>query len=408
MQNEYNYNADLLHELDRLDLPAAPLSGDEFDRILAAARDRLPRGKAVPAARPAFPACRPLRALGRAVAGLAACAVLLCGVNAVAPALAEELPLVGGAFAWVNRNANARLRSEQLDSYAESIGAPATAAATPYTITLSQAYFDGEWLRLSVVLDAAGGSLAAFDEIMPVRPEQRTNPNAWPDDREGYGDLTLADGTLLGNEGLPVFTRQGADTFVMELRYPVFLQPDPAALAGQELTLVLRDLVAYNVENRVDDYDENGFGGSRWDMTNETDLPGVYTMSFTVPAVSESGIRTATGQDAASGVTVDALRATPAATKLVVTTPNDPPAGAEPADHVTPYSTDEFVLRTDTGELLKLERAEGEPVDETGGAYRYTAYFDAVPEDAASVTLTVLRGGETFATLPLPLSETTE
>ena len=143
-------------------------------------------------------------------------------------------------------------------------------------------------------------------------------------------------------------------------------------------------------------------------MTNETDLPGVYTMSFTVPAASESGIRTATGQDAASGVTVDALRATPAATKLVVTTPNDPPAGAEPADHVTPYSTDEFVLRTDTGELLKLERAEGEPVDETGGAYRYTAYFDAVPEDAASVTLTVLRGGETFATLPLPLSETTE
>ena len=131
MQNEYNYNADLLHELDRLDLPAAPLSGDEFDRILAAARDRLPRGKAVPAARPASPACRPLRALGRAVARLAACAVLLCGVNAVAPALAEELPLVGGAFAWVNRNANARLRSEQLDSYAESIGAPATAAATP-------------------------------------------------------------------------------------------------------------------------------------------------------------------------------------------------------------------------------------------------------------------------------------
>ena len=379
MQNKCNYNADLLHELDRLDLPAASLSGDEFDRILAAARDRLPRGKAVPAARPASPARRPLRALSRAVAGLAACAVLLCGVNAVAPALAEELPLVGGAFAWVNRNANARLRSEQLDSYAESIGAPATAAATPYTITLSQAYFDGEWLRLSVVLDAADGSLAAFDEIMPVRPEQRTNPNAWPDDREGYGDLTLADGTLLGNEGLPVFTRQDADTFVMELRYPVFLQPDPAALAGQELTLVLRDLVAYNVENRVDDYDENGFGGSRWDMTNETDLPGVYTVSFTVPAASERGIRTATGQDAASGVTVDALRATPAATKLVVTTPNDPPAGTEPADHVTPYSTDEFVLRTDTGELLKLERAEGEPVDETGGAYRYTAYFDAVP-----------------------------
>ena len=399
------YDPDLLRALDRLDLPAAPLSAEEADRVLAGAEARLPGARPAPSSRRG----RLLRWLGRAGIGAAACAVLCCGVNTVNPALAESLPLVGGAFAWANRNANVRMRSEQLDRYAAQLDAPATAESSAgCRMTLSQAYFDGDWLRLSVLLTAEDGSLAGFDEIMPMRPEQRADPNIWPDDREGYGDLVLADGSLLGPEGSLAFTRQDEKTFVLQLNYPVFLQPDPAALAGQELTLVLRDLVAYNVENRVDDYDENGFGGSRWDMTNETDLPGVYTVSFTVPAASERGIRTATGQDAASGVTVDALRATPAATKLVVTTPNDPPAGTEPADHVTPYSTDEFVLRTDTGELLKLERAEGEPVDETGGAYRYTAYFDAVPEDAASVTLTILRGGETFATLPLPLSETTE
>ena len=160
---------------------------------------------------------------------------------------------------------------------------------------MSQAYFDGDWLRLSVLLTAEDGSLAGFDEIMPMRPEQRADPNVWPDDREGYGDLVLADGSLLGPEGSLAFTRQDEKTFVLQLNYPVFLQPDPAALAGQQLTLVLRDLVGYNLENLVTDYDEYGVGGARWETANETDLPGVYTMTFTVPAPDGAGVRTAAG-----------------------------------------------------------------------------------------------------------------
>ena len=401
MRNKYEYDADLLRELDALELPAAPLNGAEFDRVLTRARAALPQAQA-----PVRPARRPLRVLGRLGAGLAACAVLLCGVNAAAPALAEELPLVGGAFAWANRNLNVRMRSEQLDDYARDIDAPAVAdPAAPYAVSLSQAYFDGEWLRLSVVLEAGDNSLADFDEIMPIRPEQRADPTAWPADRAGYGDLLLADGSLLGNEGLPAFTRRNENTFVLALNYPVFLQPDPEALAGQEVTLELRDLVAYTVENIVNDYDENGVGGSSWERGDETELPGVYTMVFTVPAASQTGVRMAAGADAAAGVTVDELRATPAATKLVVTVPNAPPQGAEPEDYVTAHYRDEFVLHTSDGTPLKLERAEGEPADEAGSAYRYTAYFDAVPEDAAGVTLPVLREGETFSTLDLPLEK---
>ena len=164
-----------------------------------------------------------------------------------------------------------------------------TSAEATDTMTLSQAYFDGDWLRLSVVLEDQDGSLAAFDEIAPIHPEQRADPAAWPDDREGYGDLVLADGRLLGNEGYPAFAKQDENTWVLVLNYPVFLESDPTALAGQELTLVLRDLVAYNKVNLVHDVDEYGRGASQWEMENETDLPGVYTMTFTVPAAGEAG-----------------------------------------------------------------------------------------------------------------------
>lgn len=394
------YDPDLLRALDRLDLPAAPLSDEEADRVLAGAEARLPGARPAPSSRRG----RLLRWLGRAGIGAAACAVLCCGVNTVNPALAESLPLVGGAFAWANRNANVRMRSEQLDRYATQLDAPATAESSAgCRMTLSQAYFDGDWLRLSVLLTAEDGSLAGFDEIMPMRPEQRADPNVWPDDREGYGDLVLADGSLLGPEGSLAFTRQDERTFVLQLNYPVFLQPDPAALAGQQLTLVLRDLVGYNLENLVTDYDEYGVGGARWEIANETDLPGVYTMTFTVPAPDGAGVRTAAGTDAATGITVEELRATPAATKLVVTVPNTPVGEIDP-EHITPLRNTEFRLRTADGRPLKPERAEGAPTDETGAVYRYTAYFDAAPEDADAIEVLVLQDGEEYASLTLPLT----
>lgn len=396
------YDTDLLRELDQLNLPAAPLSADEFDRVLAKAEARLPDAEPAVSGRARPP--RLLRWLGRTGAAAAACAVLLCGVNAVNPALAENLPLVGGAFAWVNRNANARLRSEQLDGYATPLDVPATAeAATPYGMTLSQAYFDGEWLRLSVVLTAEDDSLAGFDAIRPMRPEQRADPTVWPDDREGYGDLVLADGSLMGPEGSIEFTKQDDRTFVLGLNYPVFLREDPTALAGQQLTLVLRDLVGYDVENLVTDYDEYGVGGATWDIANETDLPGVYTMTFTVPAADAAGVRTATGADEATGITVEELRATPAATKLVITVPNTPVEEIDP-ELITPLHTDDFRLRTADGTPLKPERAEGTPVDEAGTAYRYTAYFDAAPEGTTAIEVIVLRDGAPYTTLTLPLT----
>lgn len=398
-RDDRTYDPGLLAALDALDLPAAALSEGEFGRIYEAARAGLPRLPQAAAPRRAHTARRWLVRVGGCAA---ACVVALSGLNLAAPALAEGLPLVGGAFAWANRLMNLQLHSEQLDNYAAPVDATAeTSADAADTVTLSQAYFDGDWLRLSVVLEDADGSLAGFDEIAPIHPAQRADPAAWPDDREGYGDLVLADGRLLGNEGYPAFARQDENTWVLVLNYPVFLESDPAALAGQELTLVLRDLVAYNKENVVDAVDEYGHRSGQWEMANPTDLPGVYTMTFTVPAADEAGVRTASGADEASGVTVESLRATPAATRLTVTAPNTPPDSEGESTLSNFY---DFALALPDGTPLKLERGEGAPVDETCTAYRYTYYFDAVPETVSAVTLTVLRDGVPVTTIELPLA----
>ena len=111
-------------------------------------------------------------------------------------------------------------------------------------------------------------------------------------------------------------------------------------------------------------------------------------------------MRTASGADEASGVTVEELRATPAATRLIVTAPNTPPEGEGESTLSNFY---DFALTLPDGTPLKLERGEGEPVDEACTAYRYTYYFDAAPETAPSVTLTVLCDGAEAAVIELPL-----
>ena len=74
-----------------------------------------------------------------------------------------------------------------------------------------------------------------------------------------------------------------------------------------------------------------------------------------------------------------------------------------PSMNMIPATTDGEKLILPDGTPLKLERGEGEPVDEACTAYRYTYYFDAAPETAPSVTLTVLCDGAEAAVIELPL-----
>ena len=161
MRNK-NFDADLLHTLNEQPMPAAPLTDDEFARVLDAACAKLPQAKKTVKRR--FP-------LGRVAAAAAACvAVGLGSVNFAAPAVAEQLPVVGSLFSWLNRGGQddyVSLHSEQLNKYAETVETTAESADTPYTLTLGQVFNDGDWLRISLMLTAEDDSLAGFNAIGP-------------------------------------------------------------------------------------------------------------------------------------------------------------------------------------------------------------------------------------------------
>lgn len=99
MRNK-NFDADLLKTLNDQPMPAAPLTDDEFARVLDAACAKLPKAKP---AKHRFP-------WGRIAAAAAAClAVGLGSVNFAAPAVAEQLPVVGSLFSWLNPRRAGRL-----------------------------------------------------------------------------------------------------------------------------------------------------------------------------------------------------------------------------------------------------------------------------------------------------------
>ena len=78
-----------------------------------------------------------------AAAVVACLAVGLGSINFAAPAVAEQLPVVGSLFSWLNRGGQddyVSLQSEQLNKYAETVESTAETADSPYTLTLGQVF----------------------------------------------------------------------------------------------------------------------------------------------------------------------------------------------------------------------------------------------------------------------------
>ena len=163
-----NFDVDLLKTLNDQPMPETPLTDDEFTRVLDAACGRLPQKK--PAGHRRFP-------WGRVAAAAAAClAVGLGSINFAAPAVAEQLPVVGSLFSWLNRGGQddyVSLQSEQLNKYAETVESTAESADSPYILTLGQVFNDGDWLRISLMLTSEDDSLAGFNAIGPPRGRRR-------------------------------------------------------------------------------------------------------------------------------------------------------------------------------------------------------------------------------------------
>ena len=372
MRNK-NFDADLLKTLNEQPMPAAPLADDEFARVLDAACAKLPQAKKTVKRR--FP-------WGRVAAAAAACmAVGLGSVNFAAPAVAEQLPVVGSLFSWLNRGGQedyTSLHSEQLNKYAETVESTAETSDSPYTLTLGQVFNDGDWLRISLMLTSEDDSLAGFNAI---EPSQDAVEKAVLDANTQYGTLVVDDGNMLS--GAIDFEKRDDHTFVTGINYELFLTHDD--LAGHTATLTLSDLVACNKSILETD------GKSYWhyDYADQTPLPGTYTLTFTIPEASDAGVRTMTAPVEQDGITLQSIKATPAATKVLLTFP--------PEQHWVSVK-----LYTADGTELGHERGEGgwwvngdwaaDPADTDHPEQSTKAsrdYFDAVPENCRSLTIRV-------------------
>ena len=372
MRNK-NFDADLLHTLNEQPMPAAPLTDDEFARVLDAACAKLPQAKKTVKRR--FP-------WGRVAAAAAACvAVGLGSVNFAAPAVAEQLPVVGSLFSWLNRGGQddyVSLQSEQLNKYAETVESTAETADSPYTLTLGQVFNDGDWLRISLMLTSEDDSLAGFNAI---EPSQDAVEKAVLDANTQYGTLVVDDGNMLS--GAIDFEKRDDHTFVTGINYELFLTHDD--LAGHTATLTLSDLVACNKSIVETD------GKSYWhyDYADQTPLPGTYTLTFTIPEASDAGVRTMTAPVEQDGITLQSIKATPAATKVLLTFP--------PEQHwvsVKLYTADGTELGHERGEGgwwvdgdWAADPADTDHPDQSAKASR--DYFDAVPENCRSLTIKV-------------------
>ena len=112
------------NELDALPTEETPLTAAESDRLADAVLEKVhvesgeaPRKKSVHRAKSAKR--RRVPVWGRALAGVAACMAVLCGVNTVNPALAEGLPFVGDVFSFLNQHdSKNQLKSDRLSGTA--------------------------------------------------------------------------------------------------------------------------------------------------------------------------------------------------------------------------------------------------------------------------------------------------
>lgn len=365
-----NYDTDLLHALDEQPMPAAPLADDEFTRVLDAACAKLPKAK--PAKRRRFPWVR-------VAAAAAACVVLGLGsVNFAAPAVAEQLPVVGSLFSWLNRGGqpdHTSLHSEQLNQYAETVESTAESADAPYTLTLGQMFNDGDWLRISLMLTSEDDSLADYNTIMLSETTVK--------DRSYSESGLMIDGeVIVGPTGGLEFEKRDDHTFVAGANYWLY----DTDLGGKTVTMQLDNLAA-SVKTLVDTDGESYW---QYDYSTEKLLPGSYELTFTVPEPSTAGERTLAEPVTQDDITIQVLRATPADTKVILTFPAE--------QH---WVWDE--VYTEDGTKLNQEMAFGgwwkdgvylnDPPEDDKEAKvtpRYDiAYFDAVPENCHSLTIKV-------------------
>lgn len=358
------------NKLDALPTEETPLTAAESDRLADAVLAKVhvesgeaPRKESVHRAKSAKR--RRVPVWGRALAGVAACMAVLCGVNTVNPALAEGLPFVGDVFIFLNQHdSKNQLKSDRLSGYAQQAAVPAvpesqsetgeSSTANPYTLTLNQVYCDGLYLRIGLTLTAPDGndSLAGYDWLAQ-------NPGG-----EGWIEIcqAQADGTLLAN-GQALYPQNG---FVFEKvdghTYAAAMDYDLADYNGDTAAIDCQLTVAglTGVQNA---YDADG-------SYLRTRLDGRWKLNFTVSSGDTANRIGTVSEPEVNGYTLSSVIAAPGETRVTVQLSADAPEGA--------------TLQLFSADGQKLQCASSRPsADSSTVSYD----FDAAPADAAGLTV---------------------
>lgn len=280
---------------------------------------------------------------------VAAAFVLLCGVNAVNPAFAESLPLVGEAFRLYNGE-----RKLGVGSYVgtydeiELVNAPAEEEnAQGMGLTLNEAYSDGEFIHLSFTMGNVPGQV--MDDLFCLS-----------------GLVTSqANGTDLEEEMLNLYPQ--GDTLGGTLA--LALENPPENGTTLELNYQVTDLVRFYAG-----------GGSR------EDLEGSFSGEAAVTVDTSHNQRyDAFASD--SEVQINWVESTPSYTKINYTIPYWGSTHSMPLGIAMLYLEDGTPLQRSMGEEEDVGFVKTDGPEQEAETITHTAFFDGLPQGTEKVIL---------------------
>ena len=160
----------------------------------------------------------PWKRLAVSASSVAAAFLVLCGTNAVNPAFAESLPLVGRAFQLYNSQSKLAVGS-YVGTYphVDQPNAQAVAEESGMVLTLAEAYSDGEFIHLSFVLEDVPRQVSEDLDCLSGRMEAQVNGASL---EEAYLSLYPQGETLAGTVSLAL-QADASEGEKLELSYRV-------------------------------------------------------------------------------------------------------------------------------------------------------------------------------------------
>lgn len=257
----------------------------------------------------------------------AAAFLLLCGTNAVNPAFAESIPLIGQAFRQYNSQKKVSVGT-YVGTYEGVSQVNSTAVGgeeQQLTLTAREAYSDGEYIHLSFTMDAPQEYLDKYYYLsMPlistVNGEALEKPeylNLWPEEGQFAGTAAIRLNSAVEN--------------------------------GETLSL---------------QYESGQMVGIYQDGANEEDLPGEFSGSVSLTA-DTSHNRVIDHFGGSGDIRIEEVEATPSYTKI---------SYEIPFWGITSYTVDFPRLYTMDGQSIRRTLSESENPD-----------ADAIPRDAKTI-----------------------